>query len=85
MVNGILMYGETPLNGLVEAHFDSGKINFKTNYAEGRKEGLKTGIHKAWWQNGKPKFVYHFNDKGEYNGNVKEWYASGLLLEILII
>jgi len=42
-------------------------------------KGVKTGIHKAWWENGNPKFVYHFNDKGEYNGNVKEWYTSGTL------
>ncbi len=41
--------------------------------------GLKTGIHEGWWDNGNPKFVYHFNDKGEYNGNVKEWYETGLL------
>ena len=41
--------------------------------------GLKVGIHKGWWQNGNPKFVYHFNDNGEYHGNIKEWYESGIL------
>ena len=41
---------------------------------------VKTGIHKAYWDNGNAKFVYHFNDKGEYNGNVKEWYYTGELI-----
>ncbi len=39
--------------------------------------GLKTGIHQAWWADGTPKFVYHFNEAGEYHGAVSEWYASG--------
>lgn len=41
--------------------------------------GIKTKTHKAYWENGSPKFVYHFNDKGQYNGNVKEWYKTGTL------
>lgn len=40
-------------------------------------KGLKSGIHKAWWQEGSPQFEYHFNDHGEFHGMVKEWYASG--------
>lgn len=43
------------------------------------KKGLKTGIHKAWWEDGSQKFLYHFNNKGEYDGNVKIWYANGQL------
>lgn len=39
--------------------------------------GLKTGIHKAWWNNSQPKFVYYFDNQGRYNGSVKEWYANG--------
>ncbi|MCF2875037.1 MULTISPECIES: toxin-antitoxin system YwqK family antitoxin [unclassified Tenacibaculum] len=42
-------------------------------------KGLKSGIHKAWWENGNQKFIYHFNTKGEYNGNVKIWYKNGQL------
>lgn len=40
-------------------------------------EGFKTGIHKSWWEDGKPKFEYHFNQKGEFHGTVKEWYKNG--------
>lgn len=99
LVNGVLLFNDKPFDGLLEAHYDSGKVKSQTNYSGGKKEGLetilhesdsifskrfyskglKTGIHKAWWQNGNPKFIYHFNDRGEYNGNVKEWYASGML------
>ncbi len=39
--------------------------------------GLKTGTHKAWWPAGNSKFVYHFNEKGEYHGSIKEWYKTG--------
>ena len=40
-------------------------------------KGLKTGTHEASWPNGNRKFVYHFNEKGEYHGNIKEWYKTG--------
>lgn len=99
LVNGVLLFKDKPFDGLLEAHYDSGKVKSQINYSRGKKEGLetilhendsifskrfynkglKTGIHKSWWENGHPKFVYHFNSQGEYNGNVKEWYASGIL------
>ncbi|PWH83180.1 hypothetical protein DIS18_01100 [Algibacter marinivivus] len=40
------------------------------------KDGYKTGIHKSWWEDGTPKFEYHFNEKGEFDGNVKEWHKN---------
>lgn len=40
------------------------------------KQGFKTGVHKAWRQDGTPKFEYHFNEKGEFHGIVKEWYKN---------
>ncbi|GGZ82759.1 toxin-antitoxin system YwqK family antitoxin [Algibacter mikhailovii] len=40
-------------------------------------QGVKRGIHKAWWDHGILKFEYHFNDRGEYHGEMKEWYESG--------
>jgi antitoxin component YwqK of YwqJK toxin-antitoxin module len=42
--------------------------------------GFKVGVHKGWWNNGSLKFEYHFNQEGEYDGTVKEWYESGQLL-----
>ncbi len=45
-------------------------------------QGGKEGIHKGWWQDGKPKFVYHFaND--EFEGLVTEWFNTGLLFRLL--
>jgi len=38
--------------------------------------GEKDSVHTGWWQNGKPRFEYHFK-QGLYNGNYKEWYSSG--------
>ncbi len=52
-------------------------------YENGNKEacryyhaGEKDSVHRGWWLNGQPRFEYHFR-KGEYNGDFKEWYASG--------
>ncbi len=43
------------------------------------RKGFKSGIHKGKWDNKQNKFEYHFNDKGEFHGIVKEWYKSGAL------
>lgn len=42
-------------------------------------KGVKTGTHKGLWKDATPKFEYHFNEKGEYDGIVKEWYKTGQL------
>ncbi|MFI8604417.1 toxin-antitoxin system YwqK family antitoxin [Cellulophaga baltica] len=42
---------------------------------------LKIGTHKGWWDTGTPKFAYHFNAKGAYDGNLKEWYKTGTLFK----
>lgn len=42
-------------------------------------KGNKSGIHKGWWGYNNPKFEYVFNNRGMYNGNVKEWYENGQL------
>ncbi|MEC3908344.1 hypothetical protein VOI54_15040 [Tamlana sp. 2201CG12-4] len=43
------------------------------------KNGFKSGIHKGWWRDKTLKFEYHFNEKGEYEGRVREWYKTGQL------
>lgn len=45
------------------------------------KQGIKTGIHKAWRTNGKQKFEYPYNDEGKYHGTLKEWYPNGQLVK----
>lgn len=46
------------------------------------KEGFKTGVHKAWWEDGTQKFEYHFNEKGEFHGIVKEWYKNAQIFRV---
>ena len=43
-------------------------------------KGLKIEIHSGWWEDGTLKFIYQFNDKGQYDGNRKEWYRNGNLM-----
>ena len=92
LVNGILFYNETPFSGKLLDYYDAKNLKSEVTYKGGRKngaengnilsarfytEGFKTGIHKSWWPSGILKFEYHFNDKGEFHGTVKEWYKSG--------
>ena len=44
-------------------------------------KGLKIGIHKGNWENGTPKFEYHYNKNGVYHGDFKEWYSNGQLVK----
>jgi len=53
-------------------------------YADGKKfeqryysNGYKVGEHIGWWNNGAKKFIYHFNNLGQYQGSVSEWYDNG--------
>lgn len=77
--NGNLNYEICYLNGKKDGRekhwFENGSLAQERFYIN----GFKSGIHRAWWDSQHPKFVYHFNDKGEFNGEVKEWYRSGRL------
>lgn len=60
------------------------KKNYTNNLlAEERfyKKGLKTGIHKGFWQDGSVKFEYHFNEEGVYHGSFKEWSPNGQIIK----
>lgn len=37
---------------------------------------VKTGLHKGYWEDGKPRFEYAF-EHGEHHGTSKEWYQNG--------
>lgn len=41
--------------------------------------GIKVNSHKGWYQNGQSMFEYQFNQKGLYNGFIKDWHANGQL------
>ena len=59
--------------GFEKHWFANGDLSIERYYTK----GVKTGNHKGWWENRNPKFVYLFNKKGAYNGNIREWYARG--------
>jgi len=60
-------------DGFERQWYEDGSMAVERFYSE----GTKIGLHRSWWENGQTKFEYHFNDAGEYNGEVVEWYASG--------
>jgi antitoxin component YwqK of YwqJK toxin-antitoxin module len=72
-VKSEIMYVEGKKHGYEKHWFENGDLAMERYYAN----GFKTGVHKAYWEDGIPKFKYHFNDKGEFHGSVKEWYKTG--------
>ncbi|MEP5340414.1 MAG: hypothetical protein ABJL44_06055 [Algibacter sp.] len=70
-----MFYKDGKKNGSEKYWLENGDLAQERFYTN----GLKTGIHSAWWNLETPKFVYHFNNQGEFDGEVKEWYRSGQL------
>ena len=66
------------LNGLEEGFtrkwYPNKQLAEERLYVDGKKEG----VHKAWWGDGRPKFIFDVSND-EYVGELKEWYPSGLL------
>lgn len=60
--------------GMQRIWYDKNTLCEERFYINGKKEGT----HKAWWPDGKPKFIFTASND-EYEGEFKEWYASGLL------
>ncbi|CAZ97394.1 hypothetical protein Q4603_20625 [Zobellia galactanivorans] len=69
-------YVEGRKQGYEKQWYPNGQLSQSRMYSE----GIKTGKHLAWWEDGTPKFIYRFNEKGEYDGNRKEWYRNGNLI-----
>lgn len=65
-------------DGIYKGWYPNGNKSFERLY----KEGLKFGAHIGWYENGQLKFKYHFNEQGDYNGEVKEWYSNGQLYKV---
>ena len=63
------------LNGQKKVWFQNGHLSEERYYSN----GLKTGEHKGWWANDSIRFIYHFNDDGQYAGEVLDWFENGLL------
>lgn len=75
-IKGILYANKKPLTGVLYQLSEEGDTIFTAVY----ENGVKNGIHKAWWPNGQLKFIYHFR-VGEFHGNAKEWNKKGLLVK----
>ena len=58
--------------GWMYTYFPEGNISEKRYYHYGEKDS----VHRGWWQNGNPRFEYHFVN-GIYHGDYREWYESG--------
>ena len=66
------------LNGLQEGRTRKWYTNKQLCEERWYVQGGKEGVHRGWWEDGKPKFVYHFlND--EFEGLVTEWFNNGKL------
>jgi antitoxin component YwqK of YwqJK toxin-antitoxin module len=68
-------YDQGKKEGFFLGWYRNGAQWFNRSYSK----GLKSGIHKGWHQNGVQMFEYHFNNKGIYDGIVKDWFADGTL------
>ncbi|CAL2104245.1 conserved exported protein of unknown function [Tenacibaculum sp. 190130A14a] len=71
-------YNEGKRNGMYQGWYEEGAKSFERFYTN----GLKTGKHLGWYKDGQLKFMYHFNEHGEYDGEVSEWFPNGQLLKM---
>lgn len=62
-------------NGFEKRWFSNGDLAVERFYTD----GVKTGLHRSWWKKNELKFVYHFNEHGQYHGTINEWYPDGQL------
>lgn len=64
------------INGLQHGIQKSWYDNKNTSEIRFYDKGMKTGIHKGYWEDGRPRFEYEFKE-GEHHGTLKEWYKNG--------
>lgn len=64
------------LNGLEEGLQQKNYNNKKVAETRYYHKGKKVNVHLGYWEDGKPKFEYHFLN-GEQHGIEKEWYQNG--------
>jgi hypothetical protein len=69
------------LNGLQEGTTRKWYLNQQIAEERIYVSGKKEGTHKAWWEDGKPKFIFEVIDDA-YSGELQEWYSSGQLAKL---
>ena len=72
-------YVNGQMHGVSDSWYADGHLLESRHYTK----GYKTGIHKGWWQNSKKKFIYSFNDTGQYEGELLEWTETGQPYKIM--
>ncbi|MBS1566003.1 MAG: membrane-binding protein [Bacteroidetes bacterium] len=70
----VASYYEGKQHGIARSWYPSRRLKETRLFAHGR----KTGEHKGWWEDGSPRFVYHF-ENDLYEGSLQEWYPGGQL------
>lgn len=74
LVNGVLIYNETPFSGVLLEHFTTETIKSRTEYLEGKKNGRV----QRWYKDGS-KLSERFYAEGFKVGIHKSWWPSGIL------
>jgi len=59
-------------DGIAEAWYPNGQLQYHREYRRGREEGEHTG----WWADGHRHFVYHYHE-GLIGGVAREWFPNG--------
>lgn len=60
------------LEGITRKWYPNKQLMEERLYINNHKEG----IHKGWWPDGKPKFIFEVSND-EYIGFYKEWFSNG--------
>lgn len=71
-------YWEGLEEGTHKKWYPNNQIEESRNYSHGK----KSGKHDGFWEDGKPKFTYHFLE-GELEGESNEWYQNGKLYKVM--
>lgn len=66
------------VNGLEEGEWRKYHSNGTLMEQRFYTHGIKTGVLKTWWDNGRLQSLYHFKN-GEYDGVCFEWGKTGVM------
>jgi antitoxin component YwqK of YwqJK toxin-antitoxin module len=73
-IGGACRSGETLT---VTRKYSDGRVAESRQYIH----GVKTGVHRGWWNSGMPQFECRYVD-GNASGTCREWYSSGRLASV---
>ena len=71
----IYTYADDKLNGEAEAYSSDGYLTTRTSF----KNNIQTDEEIGYYPNGKMRYIFHLNDKGQVHGIMQTYYESGRL------